>query len=67
MGLDLTLVLQITFVGNNNNGEEVFVLHLLKSASPFKIKDEDVNYPQDLLMERSNLLERTTRRNRVNQ
>jgi hypothetical protein len=33
MRLDLTLVLQITLVGNDYNGEEVLVLHLLKSAS----------------------------------
>jgi hypothetical protein len=45
MRLDLTLVLQITFVGNNNNGEEILILHLIGSASPFKSKDEEVTYP----------------------
>jgi hypothetical protein len=67
MRLDLTLILQITLVGNNNNGEEVLVLHLLRSASPSKSKDEEKTYPKNLLMECPNLLERTTRRNRVNQ
>jgi hypothetical protein len=33
MGLDLTLVLQITLIGNNHDGEEVLVLHLLRSTS----------------------------------
>jgi hypothetical protein len=33
MRLDLTLILQITLVRNNNNGEEVLVLHLFESAS----------------------------------
>ena len=28
MRLDLTLILQITLVGNYNNGEEVLILHL---------------------------------------
>jgi hypothetical protein len=45
MRLDLTLVLQITFVGNNNNGEEILILHLIGSASPLKSKDEEVTYP----------------------
>jgi len=67
MRLDLTLILQITFVGNNNDGEEILVLHLIGSASLIKSKDEEVTYPQDLLMECPNLLEGTTRRNRVNQ
>ena len=36
MRLDLTLILQITLVGNNNDGEEVLVLHLWESASNLK-------------------------------
>jgi hypothetical protein len=41
MRLDLTLVLQITLVGNNNNGEEVLVLHLCKSASILESEVEE--------------------------
>jgi len=33
MRLDLTLILQITLVGNNNDREEILVLHLSGSAS----------------------------------
>jgi hypothetical protein len=40
MRLDLTLILQITLVGNNNNGEEILVLHLLRSASILKSEKE---------------------------
>jgi hypothetical protein len=41
MRLDLTLVLQITLIGNNNNGEEVFILHLSQSASILESEVEE--------------------------
>jgi hypothetical protein len=67
MRLDLTLILQITLVGNNNNGEEILVLHLFESAFFLKSEYHEQTHPEDLLMERPNLLKRTTRRDRVNQ